>query len=148
MKTETTSKDIAEIKEAIGGTLTKGGWIASQNSTNGNRIRRSHRIRRLDFVVGNNNLHRHQVSARNQKNRGRNCWRRSGKENRPTPKRHRRTTKSTRTAQQAKRRKEPMKQEDNGFPKQSDAVHCMAVQRASKRVGSEIKARTNLEDEK
>lgn len=41
-----------------------------------------------------------------------------------------------------------MKQEDNGFPKQSDAMHCVAVQRASERAGSEIKARTNLEDEK
>lgn len=71
-----------------------------------------------------------------------------------------------------------MKQEDNGFPKQSDAMHCVAVQsdalrclamhclaelciamnsaamrctaqrRPSERAGSEIKARTNLEDEK
>lgn len=43
MKTETeetTNKDIAEIKEAIGGTLAKEGWTASRNSTNGNRIRR------------------------------------------------------------------------------------------------------------
>ena len=30
MKTETTSKDIAEIKEAIGGTLTKGGGLRAR----------------------------------------------------------------------------------------------------------------------
>ena len=51
-----------------------------------------------------------------------------------------------------------MKQEDNGFPKQSvampsqaqpsDAMRSKAKQRPSERAGSEIKARTNLEDEK
>ncbi len=38
-----------------------------------------------------------------------------------------------------------MKQEDNGFPKQCKA---QPSEDPSERVGSEIKARTNLEDEK